>query len=151
MVGQPRSQDKVGKFNNTIISKLKYIKLEDEDKFNVIEGFNKAINIYNNISLSIIKIEPEKAFHFKKKKDLNRIINNNLKFQIKENKNSIDVKKGNKALLCSSFIVKGKNIKEKNFGKKIYDIPGYGCGYYVMWILIPYPYSNSNRKFKRWN
>ena len=44
-VGQPRSQDEVEKFNNTIISKIKYIKLEDKDKFNVIEGFNKAINI----------------------------------------------------------------------------------------------------------
>ena len=41
MVGQPRSQDKVGKFYNTIISKLKYIKLEDKDKFNIIECLNK--------------------------------------------------------------------------------------------------------------
>ena len=60
MVGQPRSQDKVGKFNNTIISKLKYIKLEDKDKFNIIECLNKS--------------------------------------QINENKNSIVVEKGSKAL-----------------------------------------------------
>ena len=119
-VGHPRNQGAVEKFNNIIISKLKYIKLEDKEKFNVIEGLNKAINIYNNISHSVIKIEPEKAFHFKKKKDLNRIINNILKSQINENKNSIVVEKGSKALLCSSFNVKSKIIKEKKFGKKIY-------------------------------
>ena len=36
---------------------------------------------------------------------------------------SIVVEKGSKDLFCSSFNVKGKIIKEKKFGKKLYDIP----------------------------
>ena len=67
-MGHPRSQSAVEKFNNTIISKLKYIKLEEKDKFNVLKGLNKAINNYNKIPPTVTKIEPEKAFHFKKKR-----------------------------------------------------------------------------------
>ena len=113
-VGHQRSQDAVEKFNDTIISKLKYFKLEDKDKFNVIEAINKAINIYNNIPHSVIKIEPEKAFHFKKKKDLNRIIKNILKSQINENKNSIVVEKGSKLYYALFSKSKKKNL-EKNY------------------------------------
>lgn len=54
-------------FNKTIIEKLKLLKIEEGENFEINMALNKAIFIYNNSIHSIIKIEPIKAFHFKKK------------------------------------------------------------------------------------
>ena len=62
-------------------------------------------------------------YNLKKKKQLNNIINNMTKSQINENKNCPIIEKGSKALLCSNFVVYGKEIREKFKSKKIYDIP----------------------------
>ena len=64
----PQSQEAVEKFNDNIISKLRYLKLENKDSFNVEESLEKVVNIYNKTTHSVIKIEPLKAFNFYKKK-----------------------------------------------------------------------------------
>ena len=46
-----------------------------------------------------------------------------IKSQININTNSIIVEKGSKALLYNNFSVKGNILKEKKFGKKLYNIP----------------------------
>ena len=63
----PQSQGSVEAFNKTIMNKLEYIRLEEGTKFNIDEAIKKTFKIYNNTIHSIIKIEPEKAFKFKKK------------------------------------------------------------------------------------
>ena len=134
-VRHPQSQGAVEKFNDNIISKIRYIKLERKKKFNINKALEEAINIYNNTTHSTIHIEPINAFYFNKKKDLNRIIHNTLKSQINENKDNIVIEKGSKALLCSNFTLNGKILNEKRFGKKNYEIPiiienSIGCNKY---------------------
>ena len=105
------------------MSKLRFFKLEEKNEFNIDKALNKAVNIYNNTTHSVIRIEPIKAFKFKKKKDINKIIQNTIKSQINENKNSIIVKTCSKALLVPNFVLKGITIKEKKKAKKLYEIP----------------------------
>ena len=81
--------------------------MEEKNEFNIDKALNKAVNIYNNTTHSVIRIEPIKAFKFKKKKDINKIIQNTIKSQINENKNSFVVKTDSMALLVSNFVLKG--------------------------------------------
>lgn len=78
----PQSQGSVEAFNKTIINKLEYIRLEEGNKFNVYETIKKAFKMYNNTIHRITKIEPEKAFKFKNKKNINKLIENVVKSQI---------------------------------------------------------------------
>ena len=117
-VKHPQSQGAVEKFNNTIINKIQYIKIEEKKKFNIINALNKPVDIYNRTTHSRTHIEPFKAFKFIKKKDLNRVLHNIIKSQINENKDNIIVKKGSKALLCSNFVLTGNILNEKIFSKK---------------------------------
>ena len=43
----PKSKGSVEEFNKNIIAKIRYLKLEQKDKFNIIEGLNKAFNTVN--------------------------------------------------------------------------------------------------------
>ncbi len=106
-IGHPQSQGALEKFNDTIITKIKYFKIENQKKFNIIDVLNYTVNVYNNTTHSIIKIEPIKAIKMKNKKDLNKVVNNMIKSQININKNNISIEKGSKGLLCSFFILKG--------------------------------------------
>lgn len=78
----PQSQGTMEAFNKTIIQKLEYIYLQSPDNFVVNIALSKAIKIYNTTIHSIIKIEPEKAFKFKKKKTNNRKCIKMWKFKI---------------------------------------------------------------------
>ena len=122
-VYHPQSQGSIEKFNGTIISKLKLLKLQLKSNFNIEDALNKAVEIYNSTTHSVIKIEPKKAFNIKKNKDINRVIGNMIKSQIENNQNNITIEKGTKALLCSNFILKGNILKVKKLGKKLYEIP----------------------------
>ena len=107
-------------FNKTIIQKLEYIYLQNPKNFDVNIALSKAIKIYNTTIHSIIKVEPEKAFKFKKKKQINKIIENVLKSQISENLKLKKIEHGTKGLLFNKFSLNNnilKEIKNKNKGK----------------------------------
>lgn len=117
----PRSHGSVESFNKSIIYKLQYIKLEDPKNFDINNAIEKAFNIYNNTIHSTIKIEPYKAFHFKKKKQLNRVIKNIIKSQLDINKNSAVVQKGSRGLLSNKFKKHGKYLEQKIKKRIIYN------------------------------
>ena len=106
------------------MNKLEYIRLEVGTKFNIDEAIKKAFKIYNNTIHSIIKIEPEKAFKFKKKKQINKLIENVIKSQINKCNHNIPVLKGTKALLYDNFKLEKYLVKKrKNRKKGKYSIP----------------------------
>lgn len=109
----PRSQGAMEAFNKYIIQKLRIFKLEEKNNFDIDVALDKVIKIYNNSIHSVIKIEPAKAFFFKEKKKLNKVLKNIIKSQINMNKNSIIIEKGTKALLCNAFVIKDKLLNEK--------------------------------------
>ena len=78
----------------------------------------RAFNVYNNTIHSIIKVEALKAFNFKKKQ-IKQFIENTNKSQININKDSIEVVKSSKALLCKNFIKRGNVLSECKNKKKI--------------------------------
>ena len=51
------------KFNDTIITKISYIKLDEEFNFNIEKALKKVVNAYN-----VIKIELTKALLFNRKR-----------------------------------------------------------------------------------
>ena len=69
-VRHPQSQGAVEKFNDNIISKIRYIKIEKKKKFDINLAIKEAIDIYNNTTHSTIHTEPSNAFNFIKKKIL---------------------------------------------------------------------------------
>ena len=118
-----RSQGSIKVFNRNIIDKLCYIKLEDKDKFDIHKALDRAISIYNNSKHNVTKIEPIKDFHLTRKKYLNPVLENIIKFKININKNCISIEKCTKRLLFRNFLLKGNILSEKKNKKKIYDIP----------------------------
>ena len=80
--------------------------------------------MYNNTIHSITKIEPEKAFKFKNKKMINKLIENVVKSQINISIHTIPVLKGTKALLYDNFKLTKNLVKKLKNGKKgKYSIP----------------------------
>ena len=75
------------------------------------------------IQFILIKIEPSKAFKFKKTKQLNKVIEHTIKSQINDNSSVFIIKKGSKALLEDNFSKKGNNLKQKFNKKGCYTIP----------------------------
>lgn len=55
-------------FNKTIIQKIKYIKLQTKNNFNINDAIKKAFDIYNNTVYSSTKVEPAKSIKMIKKK-----------------------------------------------------------------------------------
>lgn len=64
----PQYQGTVEKFNDNIILKLSYLKIENKEYFNIDDSLEKVVNTYNKTTHSVIKIEPFKAFKFYIKK-----------------------------------------------------------------------------------
>ena len=101
------------------MKKIRCLKLEQKNNFDINKTLITGVNIYNNTIQSSKKIEPINVIKFTKKKDLNRVISNIIKSQINSVKDSIVIEKGSKGLFCNKFTKKGNVLKEKNNFKKI--------------------------------
>ena len=87
--------------------------IQEKDNFDINEALKQIINIYNNTTHSVIKMEPSRAIKVFNKKIINRIIQNTIKSQVRINLNFIEIKKNSKGLLCKNFVKKGLILKEK--------------------------------------
>lgn len=54
--GHPRSQGALEAFNKSIIQRIKYIKFENEENFDINIALDNAVDIYNHTTHSTIKI-----------------------------------------------------------------------------------------------
>ena len=105
-VSHPQTNGVVEAFNKNIINKLEYTLLDKNNKFDIEMGILKAEEIYNNVIHTTTKIEPVKAFKFKKEEDINKLITNVIKSQNYVYKSYEGLKKGEKCLLNDNFQIK---------------------------------------------
>ena len=113
----PQTNGTVEAFNKNIILKLDII-LKENKKLNINKALEKAVNAYNYSIHSSTKIEPNKAFKFSNKTEIDNLLKNVIKSQAKEYKNYDGLKYDEKCLLNDAYSLNDKTLKVK-FNKKV--------------------------------
>ena len=102
---------------------MEYNIIEKNKNFDIVEGIEKAVNIYNHTIHITTKIEPFKSFNFTEENYINNVISNTLKSQKFTNKIYFGIDKGEKCLLNECFLKKGNRLKNIFNKKGKYRIP----------------------------